>query len=183
MARVACIGWGSLVWNPEELGCVGDWQPDGPVLPVEFARTSNDGRLTLVLMEGATPVPTLWVELDYADAKTAWDALRVREGTASRFIGRWPGLAPMHSVGADAIANWALERKLDAVVWTALPPKFRGQDGQAPESAEAAIEYLRGLDEVASAKAREYVVRAPAQIQTKYRRAFEDQLGWQCLAP
>ena len=120
MARVACIGWGSLVWNPGDLRCVGDWQTDGPVLPVEFARTSQDGRLTPVLTEGATPVPTLWVKVDYASGQAARDALRVREGTASRFIGLWPGPAPSHRVGAEAIASWAADRKLDAVVWTAL---------------------------------------------------------------
>lgn len=162
MARVACIGWGSLVWNPEDLRCVGDWQSDGPVLPVEFARTSQDGRLTLVLTEGARPVPTLWVEVDYANGQAAREALRVRERTAPRFVGLWPGPAPSHGVGAEAIAIWAVDRKLDAVVWTALPPKFRGQDNHGPGSADAAVQYLRGLDKAASAKAREYVVRAPA---------------------
>jgi hypothetical protein len=178
MARVACIGWGSLVWNPGELRCVGDWQPDGPALPVEFARTSQDGRLTLVLTDGTTTVPTLWVELDYASVQAARDALRVRERTASRFVGLWPGPVPAHSVGAEAIASWALDRMLDAVVWTALPPKFQGQDGQSPGSADAAVEYLRSLNGEALAKAREYVERAPVQIQTPYRRAFDAQLGW-----
>jgi len=172
-----------LVWNPGELRCVGNWQPDGPVLPVEFARTSQDGRLTLVLTEGAAPVATLWVELEYASVQAARDALRVRERTAPRFAGLWPGPAPLHTVGSKAIAIWAADRKLDAVVWTALPPRFQGHDGQGPGSADAAVQYLRGLDEVASAKAREYVVRAPEQIRTPYRRAFEQQLGWQCIAP
>lgn len=178
MARVACIGWGSLVWNPGELKCIGNWQSDGPALPVEFARTSNDGRLTLVLTEGATPVPTLRVELDYANGQTARDALRDRERTASRFVGLWPGPAPAHSVGAEAIASWAADRKLDAVVWTALPPKFEGQDGQGPGSADSAVAYLKSLEGEALAKAHEYVERTPAQIQTSYRRAFGAQLGW-----
>lgn len=61
--RIACIGWGSLVWSPGILRCEGEWHLNGPLLPLEFARTSKDGRLTLVLMDGAAPVPSLWVEL------------------------------------------------------------------------------------------------------------------------
>ena len=47
--KIVCIGWGSLVWDPGVLRCVGDWQTDGPTLPLEFARVWRDGRLALVL--------------------------------------------------------------------------------------------------------------------------------------
>lgn len=159
------------------LRLAGEWQPDGPALPLEFARTSKDGRLTLVLTPGAPLVPTLWVMLDYATSNGAQAALSGRENCPVYSIGLWPGPAPRHAVGADLIAAWAEEKRLDAVVWTALRPKFRGQN-MAPESAEAAIAYLQGLGPEASAAAREYVTTAPACVRTPFRAAFEEHLGW-----
>jgi hypothetical protein len=181
--KIACIGWGSLVWSPGVLRCKGEWQSDGPCLPLEFARTSKDGRLTLVLTDGASPVPALWVELDYADPESARQALAGREGSGPLSIGLWPGPAPRHKVGADEIAQWAQEKGLDAVVWTALPPKFDGVDRRAPASAAQAVAYLQGLDSDRQAKAREYVEQAPPQIRTEFRSAFEEHLGWLPGAP
>lgn len=140
---------------------------------------SKDGRLTLVLTEGAAPVRCLWVELDYATALEAKAALEEREGCAPGAIGVWPGPAPKHSVGADSIAHWAEEKGLAAVVWTALPPKFDGSPGKAPQSAEAAMSYLEPLSPEAMAAAREYIERAPTQIRTAFRMIFEERLGWQ----
>lgn len=176
--RIACIGWGSLVWSPGVLRCKGEWQLDGPRLPLEFARTSKDGRLTLVLTDGAAAVQSLWTELDYADPESAKAALQGREATGPLSVGLWPGPAPRYALGAADIAAWAQGKALDAVVWTALPPKFAGVDRKAPDSAQAAVDYLRGLDAAAAAKAREYVQEAPSQIRTAFRAAFEEQLGW-----
>lgn len=179
--RIACIGWGSLVWSPGVLQCKGEWRLDGPYLPLEFARTSKDGRLTLVLTDGAASVPALWAELDYADPETARQALAGREGSGQLSIGLWPGPVPRYAVGAADIASWAQSKTLDAVVWTALPPRFAGVDRRAPESAQAAVEYLKGLEPEASTKAREYVEKAPAQVRTAFRTAFEEHLGWRAV--
>jgi hypothetical protein len=175
--KVVCLGWGSLIKRPGELRLAGEWQQGGPALPVEFARTSRNGRLTLVLTPGVPLVPTFWVELNYATAESAKVALAEREDCKLLAIGLWPGPAPRHAVGADLIAAWAQEKGLDAVVWTALRPKFQGQS-VAPESAEAAVAYLQGLGPEATAAAREYVATAPACVRTPFRAAFEEQLGW-----
>ena len=176
--KIACIGWGSLVWKPDVLRCADAWQPDGPALPLEFARTSRDGRLTLVLIAGATPVATLWSALDYASAESARDALAGREGCGAHAIGLWPGVMPEYDVGGTEVAFWAKAKGLDAVVWTALKPKFGNVSGKGPESAVAAVEYLKQLSPEAAAAAREYVERCPAQVRTPFRVAFEERLGW-----
>ena len=76
------------------------------------------------------------------------------------------------------IAAWAAQHELDAAVWTALPPKFEGQVGRAPKSAEQAIEYMRTRDPDTLAKCREYFERAPVQVSTTFRAAIEDAMGW-----
>mgnify|MGYP003575943493 CR=1 FL=1 len=171
--KIACIGWGSLVWDPGVLRCAGAWRSDGPELPIEFARTSKNGRLTLVITPSAQTVPTLWTEVDYALPEDAQSALAAREGSPIHAIGLWPGPAPRYAVGADQIVSWAVAQNIGAVVWTALRPKFGGEDGRAPESAAAAIAYLRGLDSETLPKALAYIKSAPSQVQTGFRAALE----------
>ena len=62
-----CLGWGSLIWDQcraAELPTRGCWHKDGPFLPIEFARVSSNGRLTLVIMPDAKLVPVQWAKLD-----------------------------------------------------------------------------------------------------------------------
>lgn len=151
---------------------------DGPELPIEFARVSRDGRLTLVLTAGTPAVPALWTELDYTKPLHAQEALAGREGCMVSAVGLWPGKPPEHNAGADAIAAWASERGMAAVVWTALKPKFNNVDGLGPQSAAEAVNYLEQLAETARSIAKEYVERAPPQVRTPFRSAFEQDLGW-----
>lgn len=169
--KTVCIGWGSLVWDPGVLRCVGDWQTDGPTLPLEFARVSRDGRLTLVLTPGAEPVPTLWCELDYHTGEAAQAALAGREGAALHAIGLWPGYPPRHATGYAEIAQWGADRGFGAVTWTALRPRFDGVDGAGPKDAAAA--YLGTLTGDALVRASEYVRRTPDQVRTGFRAALE----------
>jgi hypothetical protein len=64
LMNIACIAWGSLLWKPQPLKLASGWHPDGPRLPIEFVRQSDDDpELALALCEGAKPVPTYWAWL------------------------------------------------------------------------------------------------------------------------
>ncbi len=59
--KIAYLGWGSLIWDPGMLPISGDWKPGGPVLPIEFSRISDNGRLTLVIDDvNGVPIETLY---------------------------------------------------------------------------------------------------------------------------
>ena len=177
--RIACLGWGSLCWNPGELRTSGGWRADGPELPLEFTRASDKGkgRLTLVITPGVSEVQCLWTLLTYGGVAEAAAALREREGCALGAIGRWPGADEHQRPGGNAIGAWARAKGLDDVTWTALRPKFRNVDGQQPANAQEALEYLLTRPAGVREEAEEYVRKAPIQIRTAFRKTFEEQLG------
>ena len=39
--KIACLGYGALVWNPGVLRCVGGWHADGPELPLGSRHVSR----------------------------------------------------------------------------------------------------------------------------------------------
>lgn len=182
--KLACLGWGSLCWRPENLKTDGGWRPDGPMLPLEFTRASDEGkgRLTLVVTPGAPEVRTLWTLLDYERLGDAREALRDREGCQMAAVGLWPGADEHKRLGGVAIAAWANEHGMDHVLWTALGPKFGNVNGRQPASADEAVEYLRSRPPEVLAQAEEYVRKAPTQVRTPFRVAFEEQLGWTPIA-
>lgn len=178
--KIACLGWGSLCWQLKELRTDGNWQHDGQMLPLEFTRTSDEGkgRLTLVITPGASEVQSLWTLLDYESIEDAREALRAREGCQLAGLGSWPGPDEQKRLGGGAIAKWAKDKGHHHVLWTALGPKFMNTRGRQPASAEEAVEYLRLRPPEVFAEAEEYVREAPLQVRTAFRTAFEEQLGW-----
>jgi hypothetical protein len=171
---IACIGFGSLIWDPRTLPMRGVWFEDGPLLSVEFARQSHDGRLTLVVVPGAAPVRSLWTLLASENIDAAVDALAAREGAPANRIGSWSIGDPDPFAG---LTDWASARGLAHVVWTALPARFRGEDDRVPSSHEA-LAYLESLTGADREAAERYIRRAPAQVDTDYRRRFAAELGW-----
>ncbi|WP_372528731.1 hypothetical protein [Piscinibacter sp.] len=179
MATVACLGWGSLVWDPRELPIQREWFQDGPMIHVEFARQSQDGRITLVLEPLALPVRSLWAVMDATTVGAAREALASREGilqkNEAKHIGSWTvGDAPLNTL--PNLDSWASAQGVQHVVWTALPPKFSGID-QTPNEAQV-VSYLEQLVGAKRDAAEKYIRRAPRQIDTVYRRRIEANLHW-----
>jgi hypothetical protein len=107
---IACLGWGSLVWDPRELPIHGRWFEDGPLLPIEFARQSQDGRLTLVLVPGyEAKVRSLWTLFSVGTVDDAREALRRRERVLeknkSQHIHAWSKADPAHAGGDGPVLD------------------------------------------------------------------------------
>ncbi|MEM7549407.1 MAG: hypothetical protein AAF363_07030 [Bacteroidota bacterium] len=184
--KIACIGWGSLIWSPRALLVQRKWHNDGPLLPIEFTRQSQDGRLTLVINEKAQYVRTLWALMSTGDLEQATQSLRVREGIPLAEAGMDIGLVKVSDDDGSLdqwqgiVKEWCQKVKIDAAIWTNLSSKFNGEEGRAP-SLEEAILYLNSIDFNIRKHAEEYIRKAPLQIDTEYRRAFEKEFGWSPL--
>jgi len=174
--KIACLGWGSLIWDPKDLPIKREWFSDGPLIQVEFARQSRDGRITLVLTKCARPVRSLWALMDCTTLDDATEALRKREGTRKDLIGSYQNGGPEGPSEISDLEGWLSSNGLDAVIWTALPPKFDDEEKFPTQS--QVIEYLRCLRGSARDSAEEYVRKTPRQVDTEYRRAIEAELGW-----
>lgn len=178
--KIACLGWGSLIWDPRNLPIQKYWFEDGPLLPIEFARHSTADYITLVIVPGMREVKSLWTPMIVPDLDTAMLQLAEREGIKSEHIQRDIGYVSSTGLSngqcADVIRQWASYIGLDAVVWTNLPPKFQGEP-RVP-TAEEVISFLQTLPQELKQRAEEYVRRAPRQIDTEYRRRIELELKW-----
>ncbi len=183
---IVCIGWGSLVWRQENLPLRGGWCEGGPLLPVEFARQSEDKRMTLVICPGRTRVPTRWAFLDVPDIRSAKQALAVREWERAPNNPRWVAenigfweltTGARHGMESDTIAAWASGKGFAGVVWTNLPCKFNGANGTMP-SEDDVVDSLCSLGGKQRDLAKEYVCNAPREVDTLYRRRIARDLGW-----
>ncbi|MBN8653438.1 MAG: hypothetical protein J0L67_18565 [Cytophagales bacterium] len=179
--KIACLGWGSLIWRPESLLIQRQWFQDGPFLPIEFVRQSRDGRLTLVINEGSKVVRTLWALMDTDDLEKAKISLQTREGIKKDNIEKHIGLVRVtEDYDQDILNNikqWAELTKIDAVIWTSLGAKFMDEDKRVPTIDEA-VDYLQTLENKARQNAEEYIRRTPIQIDTLFRQRFEKEFNW-----
>lgn len=187
--RIAIVAWGSLVWQPANAHgelAVADasmWRHDGPRLPIEFARISSDGRLTLVVLpDEAKPVVTLWRRSAFDGLTDAITNLAARETNAP--LDRIHAVDTSGSVNGDpdprvtdGVRGWLDSRSdVDAAIWTGLPPGHRWVDlGYGRFSPQAAIDYLASLEGNTRARAAEYIQRAP--ITTDLRPRLERVLA------
>ena len=174
--KTAILAWGSLIWQPKELAYnkTFGWQKDGPILPIEFARISKDGRLTLVITENGTEVPVLNTISNYHNLEEAILNLAVREGSGRNSIGSYDRIKDVFSSKfpiENEIKNWIKNTDFDAVIWTDLEENWSTKINNR-------IEYLKGLNGPTSALAEEYIRKTPLQIQTYFRKEIEATLNW-----
>jgi len=180
--KIAILGRGSLIWCPRNLDFIyaGDaentcrgWYKDGPKLPIEFARVSGEGnrdeRLTLVLNPGSTPVQTLWAVAKAVSIDAAARNLNQREGCRrASCVAQWKAGQRTVDDITSAVAAWAQDRSLDAVIWTNLCSN-KGLGGDEA----ASVAYLRTRQGESRKASKEYIRNAPEQIETSFRPAPE----------
>ncbi|NRT10546.1 hypothetical protein [Flavobacterium sp. 14A] len=186
--KIAILGWGSLLWQPKDLQFDKEtgWTANGPFLPIEFARISKDGRLTLVITKNATEVQTYFAISSYENLPEAVLNLAVREGTGKGQIGSYEKSIDTFShenvFFKNNILEWIKSTDIDAVIWTNLGEKWeiKNDGGEVIETivSEDRIDYLKKLKGNKSALAEEYIRRTPTQIQTHYRTLIEKELDW-----
>jgi hypothetical protein len=173
--RIAILGWGSLIWDPRDLPRQGNWQEGGPKLPIEFSRVSSGKRLTLVIdPDGGVLVPTRFVMSSRADLDNAVCDLSEREETTPENIGfvdlmQGAKRSSVYLEAGDIIERWARVKRFDAVIWTDLPSNFKRRTGFS-FTLERAVEYLKRLSGSEAVRAREYIAKAPPEVDTPLRR-------------
>ena len=189
--KITILAWGSLVWSRRDIAVVGDFEPNGPRLPIEFSRVSGDGRLTLVIDEAfGSPCATysavsafddldaaignLWVCENKQGAKTPAD-LRGQKtvGFVDLTTGAGSAIArDRHAAANETIKTWVIESGYNAAIWTSLRNNFHEPDKANEQfSVEAAIQYLDRVDKVTFARGLHYVWNAPPEVQTPVRAA------------
>lgn len=180
--NIAILGWGSLIWDPRDLNFDGRWRENGPRLPIEFARISSGGRLTLTITPGRPLVPVLWTMSTEHTLAAARENLARREGSSVSQIGVWrPGGQPIEAQREQALIASQLERwweregkslPIDAVIWTDLGPHFQTATRRDFHFLNA-LNFLKGLNDAEWAAASEYILRTPAQVATAMRPGLE----------
>lgn len=175
--KIAILGWGSLIWNPEILKFDKkyDWNKKGPILPIEFSRISRNGRLTLVISENGSNVQTLYAYSSENTLDGAVQNLRKREGTTIANIGSYAKVteqfSPSNFEFKQNILDWINDKEIDAVIWTNLSENW-------DSFTQNRIEYLNSLENETKQLAKEYIVKTPEQIKTNLRKQIEKELNW-----
>lgn len=178
--KIAIIGWGSLVWDPRELNTEGKWLHDGPKLPLEFARISSDLRLTLVIRPKSKWVKTLYINSADSDLKSAISNLQEREKCPNinsigyyNFLDKTKNIKRIPEEIERELSMWNEVKKYDAVIWTDLGQNFKDKSQMEFNVHNLKI-HLAGLKSNEYQLATEYILNAPSQIKTNFRKQIED---------
>lgn len=186
--RIAIIGWGSLIWDLDDLApkVAGGWAMGaGPRLPLEFSRISPKRLRSLVVVldpDNGADCPSHAIASIRDNIHAAAEDLRARERAAAidqiGAVCAVTGFArSTHPTIAARVADWCARSGARGAVWTDLPRNFEAETGQ-PFSVAAGLAYLRGLTGASAAEARRYIDSAPALTDTPLRRSLASAPWW-----
>jgi hypothetical protein len=191
MSRYAVLGWGSLIWDLENLHphVQGDWAMGaGPALPMEFTRVSPKRKRALAVCLDAThgvACTTHAIASTRGHIGAVVTDLARRERAPKEHIGA-VCIQTGHASGASAVIvegvrEWCLGAGWAGAVWTDLPSNFVDQLGEG-FSVTRAIAYLRNLTGESLDEAVRYIENAPAATDTPLRRALASEPWWRAEA-
>ena len=187
MNGYAILGWGSLIWDLDNLAphVRGDWALGaGPALAMEFTRVSPKRKRALVVC--LDPVHGVGC------ATSAIASVRDGIGAAVTDLARRER-APVQRIGAVCLASghasgtspeivegvrlWCAAEGWAGAVWTGLASNFEDHLGEV-FSVPRAITYLRTLTGDSLDEAVRYIEQAPAATDTPLRRALGADAWW-----
>jgi hypothetical protein len=161
------------------------WRQDGPVLPIEFSRISGWTKkvqyLSLVIDDhDGTPTRVRHALSNRATLADTISDLMAREGTPRDKIGfvdlRAGAAHSRVPAVSETLKEWARTADLHAVVWTDLEPNFP-KTLKRPFATSEALAFLESRQGESLALAREYVLKAPPEVDTPVRRLARES-GW-----
>ena len=186
--RIAVIGWGSLIWDLDDLApkVEGEWlMRAGPSLPFEFSLISRKRKMGLAVCldpENGDICPTHAILSAKRDIHEAAEDLFLRERSpAVEYIGAYCAdsgflRTRLPDVG-DAVQDWCGRTGAAGAVWTDHESNFSIERGEA-FSVESATSYLRGLKGESIEEAVRYIQFAPETTCTPLRRALAAEAWW-----
>ena len=187
MSKIAVIGFGSLLWDLDDLApkVSGEWKMyEGPILPLEFSLVSRKRHYALALVidygDGA-PCPTCVIDSVRSEIGAAIVDLANRERmepTNIGFVDRNTGESHSHREETrNTLWNWIENSNYDGAVWTDGERNFEALTGKA-FNLQTAQDHLRSLQGISLEEARRYIRKAPTRVETPLRRALEDSPWW-----
>ncbi len=185
--KIAALGW--HLSGPEFAS--GRWQPDGPMMPIEFNRLTNHGRvkMALTIQSASLMVPVFWkliddssspskvvpsspIVVDLSDPIVLQSRLSELELDALRSWAREKGISRV--VLSGALSKWD-EPTLRGVLWNSLyPPQLQEY---LPYSPERALRFMSYANRVDWSFAHRTIQQAPDQFRTPLRLLLRNRRG------
>lgn len=187
MGNYAVLGWGSLIWDLDNLApfVALPWQMSaGPRLPMEFSRVSQKRKMALAVcldsVDG-TPCETHAIQSKRSSLGEVIADLAARERATETMIGGVclkTGTSQGQTAVAEIVQNWCRVEGWSGAVWTDLPGNYVEATGR-PFCVADAAGYLQSLRGESREEAVRYIHNAPLATNTPLRRALVLEDWWQ----